>query len=240
MPDSIDYEELSDKTIKEIKQDVEDRDVDLEKLLEAEKENKDRVTLKDWINDRLEEAEEAVDEAEDAAEDAEESAADESEDAADETDDHTEDVLDEPVDSREVHVEGDGGAAHSGPLKTPKLTFLGGLVVGILLATIVTWATMGGTGVAMSPDQAITETESYLDSNPNIQGNYTIGEVDARSYGDLYVVPVTVSSPVGTQTVQVYVSKQSGLLFLSTPIDLDTDRPVGVTGQSQTGNGTSQ
>lgn len=224
LPDNIDYDELSDRTIKEIKQEVEDSNVDLEKLLEAEKENKDRVTLKDWINDRLDEAEEGADEGGD--------------DTAEET---GKEPVEEPVDTREVVVDEEPEKRMDmSPVRKPKLTFLGGLVVGILLATIVTYATMGG--AAMSPDEARSMTDQYLQSNPNIQGNYSLGEVDARQFQDLYVVPVTVSSQLGEQTVRVFVTKKSGLLFLSTPIDLETNQPVSTTGQGQTGtqNGTSQ
>lgn len=50
----VDYEELAEMTIKEIKQYVDEHDVDLEQLLSAEKENKDRKTLKSWIEDSME------------------------------------------------------------------------------------------------------------------------------------------------------------------------------------------
>ncbi|MDY6771654.1 MAG: hypothetical protein SV186_06925 [Candidatus Nanohaloarchaea archaeon] len=50
---AVDYDELVSHTIKEIKSKVEDMDVDYEKLLEAEKANKDRKTLKQWINKKL-------------------------------------------------------------------------------------------------------------------------------------------------------------------------------------------
>lgn len=223
MPDNIDYDELSDKTIKEIKQEVEDSNVDLEKLLEAEKENKDRVTLKDWINERLDGPDADADE------------------EASEGREPVEDDDAEPVDTREVVVDEEPEKRMDmSPVRKPKLTFLGGLVVGILLATIVTYATMGGAGTAMSSDQAASMTDQYLQDNPNVPGNYSIGDVDAKQYQDLYVVPVTVSSQLGEQTVQVFVSKKSGLLFLSTPIDLETNQPVGTTGQGQTQNGTAQ
>ncbi|MDY6789148.1 MAG: LAGLIDADG family homing endonuclease [Candidatus Nanohaloarchaea archaeon] len=51
---SVDYEELADNNIKDIKSRVEDSDLDLDRLLEAEKDNKDRKTLKKWIKTRLE------------------------------------------------------------------------------------------------------------------------------------------------------------------------------------------
>ncbi len=48
-----DYEEIVEGTVQEVKEKVEDTDLDLEKLLEAEKSNKDRKTLKDWIENRI-------------------------------------------------------------------------------------------------------------------------------------------------------------------------------------------
>lgn len=50
----IDYQDLSNETISEIKEKSEDLDLDYEKLLEAEKENKDRKTLKEWLNRKIE------------------------------------------------------------------------------------------------------------------------------------------------------------------------------------------
>lgn len=55
MADNIDYDDLSDKTISQIKETVEEEDVDLQKLLDTEKQNKDRKTLKSWLENRLEE-----------------------------------------------------------------------------------------------------------------------------------------------------------------------------------------
>ena len=48
-----DYEEIVDKTVEEVKEEVEEKDLDLEKLLEAETNNKDRKTLKEWIKRRM-------------------------------------------------------------------------------------------------------------------------------------------------------------------------------------------
>lgn len=50
----VDYDELVTHTIKEIKSEVKDKDVDYKKLLKAEKKNKDRKTLKSWIEDQME------------------------------------------------------------------------------------------------------------------------------------------------------------------------------------------
>ncbi len=57
MADDIDYEELADNSISDIKDEVEGRDIDFQKLLEAEKDNKDRKTLKQWLQRRVEDTE---------------------------------------------------------------------------------------------------------------------------------------------------------------------------------------
>lgn len=52
--EGVDYDALAkEHTIKELKQKVEEDDLDLRKLLKAEKANKDRKTLKSWIEDQL-------------------------------------------------------------------------------------------------------------------------------------------------------------------------------------------
>jgi DNA-directed RNA polymerase subunit A" len=54
VPEDMSPEELAALNIAEIKDYVGENDVDLETLLEAERENKDRKTLKSWIEDRME------------------------------------------------------------------------------------------------------------------------------------------------------------------------------------------
>ncbi len=50
----VDYAELVKENITDIKDAVEEQDLDPAKVLDAEKENKDRVTLKDWLESRVE------------------------------------------------------------------------------------------------------------------------------------------------------------------------------------------
>lgn len=52
--EEVDYENLTNKTIKEIKSVADDMGLDYRELLEAERENKDRKTLKQWIEGKLE------------------------------------------------------------------------------------------------------------------------------------------------------------------------------------------
>ncbi len=63
----VDYEEVVEGTIDEVKEQVQDDDLDPEKVLEAEQANKDRVTLVDWLEERIDEAEETGTDTTDAA-----------------------------------------------------------------------------------------------------------------------------------------------------------------------------
>lgn len=51
----IDYEELAENSISEIKELSEEKNINYKRLLEVEKENKDRKTLKDWLKSQIEE-----------------------------------------------------------------------------------------------------------------------------------------------------------------------------------------
>ncbi|MDY6778308.1 MAG: hypothetical protein SVU32_06570 [Candidatus Nanohaloarchaea archaeon] len=48
-----DYEEVVDGTVDEVKERVRERDLDPSKVLDAEKGNKDRKTLKEWLESRV-------------------------------------------------------------------------------------------------------------------------------------------------------------------------------------------
>ncbi|MDY6789331.1 MAG: 30S ribosomal protein S3 [Candidatus Nanohaloarchaea archaeon] len=52
----VDYQELADENIKDIKAEFSsDRDIDPERMLEAEKANKNRKTMKQWLEEKIEE-----------------------------------------------------------------------------------------------------------------------------------------------------------------------------------------
>lgn len=56
MTEQPDYEAIVDGTVDAVKAAVEEQDLDPEKLLDAEKANKDRVTLIQWLEERMEAA----------------------------------------------------------------------------------------------------------------------------------------------------------------------------------------
>ncbi|MFB6167055.1 MAG: hypothetical protein ABEJ62_02220, partial [Candidatus Nanohaloarchaea archaeon] len=55
-----DYEEIVSGTVDEVKEKVQEEDLDPEEVLEAEKQNKDRVTLVEWLEERIEDEESGV------------------------------------------------------------------------------------------------------------------------------------------------------------------------------------
>lgn len=61
--DAVDYEEIVDGRVDEVKQQVKDEDVDLERVLEAEQDGENRVTLTDWLEERIAENTDEADEA---------------------------------------------------------------------------------------------------------------------------------------------------------------------------------
>lgn len=50
--EDVDYESVVEGTVAEVKEAVKEDDLDAEKVLEAEKDNKDRKTLKEFLEDR--------------------------------------------------------------------------------------------------------------------------------------------------------------------------------------------
>lgn len=54
MGDDVNYEELVDGTVDEVKQRVQEDELDIDAVLEAERNSKDRVTLVEWLEERRE------------------------------------------------------------------------------------------------------------------------------------------------------------------------------------------
>lgn len=55
--EDVDYDDVVEGTVDEVKDDVESRDLDPKDVLEAEIENKDRKTLKEWLEHQMGSAE---------------------------------------------------------------------------------------------------------------------------------------------------------------------------------------
>lgn len=224
MPEDTDYQELSDKTISEIKDEVEENDLDLEKLLEVEKDNKDRKTLKNWLEDRMEE------------------------DSADESDDSADDS--EPEDVVSAGSEEDEGSKmphehvkdmhHEHKEKYPFM------LAGVLLGLILGVGLMYGSGGQVPTDGSGEQTPDVSDSTPSEMSGMTADAIesifsqrlpgedvqaevlstDAGAYTDTYKFEINITAGrLGTRTIDAYVTKESGLLFFQ-PIDVESQEPV--------------
>ncbi|MDY6778717.1 MAG: C2HC-type zinc finger protein [Candidatus Nanohaloarchaea archaeon] len=268
MADNIDYEELSEKTISEIKDTVDEHgDIDYERLLEAEKDNKDRKTLKEWLQKRIDqeesEGEDDTDEGEEFGcpkcdqsfdskealhEHAEEAHSEEEEEEEKEQERHncpkcgrtfaSEEALERHKDDQHAVETGSTAVTSTSIWKQPSTMFLIGLAIGLAIAAAVSFNAPGiGGGTAMTPQQAGEKTVNYIDQqlDPTNQANFSVTGVRSDAFSDLYVVNIQVDSAQGSQEVQAYVTKSSGIMFLPLqvqPIDLQKGQAISGLGNS--------
>jgi zona occludens toxin (predicted ATPase) len=225
-----DYEGLSEKTIDEIKETVKEEDLDLRKLLKAEKNNKDRKTLKEWLNKKIDDQDEWEKDKKKAKK------AEKKSKKAKEKKKRKEAKKKEKERKRK---------AGDSMWKRPKTVFLLGLVIGLALgASALYTSNMSGPGgqAAVSPQQAATQTNTYFSEQLGGTGtNISVGNVDSTTYSDLYVLTMAIQTANQSLQRDVYMSKQSGLLFVNTlvggspPVNVETGQPVGTQGQTQGG-----
>ncbi|MCJ7428762.1 MAG: hypothetical protein MUP66_00045 [Candidatus Nanohaloarchaeota archaeon QJJ-5] len=228
MVDDIDYDELSDKTISQIKETVEENDIDLEKFLEIEKQNKDRKTLKAWLEERIDEQAE------------EEPAEDESDQEKDE-----ETVADEEQSDDEITIKHDD--EQSPGIIGKLLNALGGwtipkaFVIGLLLGGLFT-AAFSGPSAAPSGETTQGETVPQSDVQEDLQpyvdqlgqqysqllgqeptiNHVSSGEADfANLYQYTYriSVPDPNSTQDMTQEFDLYASKTGSHVLQAQPLN---------------------
>lgn len=231
MSDTIDYDDLSEKTISQIKEEVEEKDIDLEKLLETEKQNKDRKTLKSWLEDRIEDTEQ-----EDTSEESEENPEEESSEEHDEDDSDSQDERVEEMDS--VTEDQPGLLSRiAGSLKgwsIPK-AFLLGLLIGGLFTAAFSGPSAGPStaeGETMSQAEVRDDLQPYVDrlssqysqilgSEPDIT-HLNSGEAE---FADLYqyTYQISVENPNSsepmTQEFELYASKTGSHVLQAQPLN---------------------
>lgn len=199
MADDIDYEELADNTISDVKDEVEGRDIDFQKLLEAEKNNKDRKTLKEWLQSRI-----------------------------DGTERYEKDEVEEGYGKEPVaeSVTEDSGSIWTRPSTNFILGILVGIAAAALVLGSGGGGTTTG---AMSADQVSQQVTDLFQQQIPAQSNasVTVSSVDSSSYSDMYVVALSVSAQGQSQELQAYVSSSSGLMFVQPPVDIETGEQVG-------------
>lgn len=207
---SEDYRELLSGKVEEVKERVEDLDdPDFEKLLKLEREDKDRKTVKEYLENLRDQAEEAAEEAVGEAED----------------------EAEEELDSEDVEVTGGKPGSVSDSLNSlSPASLLGlGLVAGIVLGAGAAQMFAGGSGGYEASPSAVKGDMQELLSGPN--RTVDVGSAD-RQHGMYYFnVSTTQQTPNGTSTSyrQFYVSSDGELLFpdlqipllgLQTPVNL--------------------
>lgn len=184
--------DLLEKTVEEIKEDCEGKDLQfLKKVLKKEEKGKNRKTLTNWLKDSIEKKME-----------------------------HTET-----------------------PQKTVKKSMWDNNYVNLLLgfilgAALVLLLLHPGDSLAYSQGYSAAEANemvvSYLEETTGQQDevNISVENVESLEYEDLHVVTLRLEDQEGYDEIKVYVSKQSGLLFMGSltgmpPIDLETKEMVG-------------
>ena len=213
MTDESDYEELVDKTISEIKEELESSDkYDLKKVLEAEKSNKDRKTLKSWLEGRIEDQEE---------------------------EEKTEEEKKEEKPGKKAEMKSVVSESeredYKSPWKKPSTNFLLGILIGVAVTALLMYSpSTGAAPDTITATDASSMASDYITDQLGSQQqiNISVVSVNDKEYGDLYVVNLEVSSAQGSQNIDVYVTKESGLMFLgplagAQPIDLSEGTPVG-------------
>ena len=229
MSDTIDYDDLSEKTISQIKEEVEEKDIDLEKLLETEKQNKDRKTLKSWLEDRIDDTEDDV--SDEHVEEPDESSSDEHEDDSEDQEERVEE-MDSVTDDQPGLV-----ARIMGSLKgwsIPKAFLLGLLIGGLFTAAF----SGPSTGPSTAEGETLTQSEVREDLQPyvdQLSSQYSqllgsepeITHVNSgqAEFADLYeyTYQISVQNPNSsqdmTQEFELYASKTGSHVLQAQPLN---------------------
>lgn len=206
--------------VSEVKDALEDLDVsDYKEILAAEKEDKNRVTIKRYIEDKLEEAGETVEEAAEAVDDIEDAA----ESVEEEMEDEMEEIEQEMVDEQDFLLG-----------FSPGKVVAGGIIFGLLVGVIAGLGASSYVGPS-SPDAATSSVASLLEASGFQSSQYTIENVEKRH--GLYYMTVQVEQQQGnnttTQSLNYYVS-QDGVLLVREQINTPFGSISGVVNIPQT------
>ncbi len=206
----VDYEELVQETIADIKERVEENDLDLEKVLEAEQANKDRTTLVSWLEERIDE--------QDAGQG----------DRSTDTAAGTASAASTSTDTASSPTEG-GALSRLSRMVTSQV-FVAGLLVGIVAASAAFYAGVGVPGGTASAASTADSVETYFADNSEgipLQG-VTVRDIQRMEGSDLYQVSMVLSAEFLNRTVEqnqtAVVTPGARYIFLNQPID--TTRPL--------------
>lgn len=195
MTDNADYEEVLSQNVSDAKKDIRDmEDPDYSELLKIENDNKDRKTIKEFLQKKADTEEVEVDEK--GVDDPEE------DDSADETEE-SEDLVEEIEEQTAPGLLGG---------YTRQSVLAGGLVFGILLGLVVG---MGFSSMSSGNPQVAEDTVSELLTASGFEGDMEFTEATEKN--GMYYVSVNMTATGANQTQEssrsFYVSKDGELLF---------------------------
>lgn len=184
-----DFDDILEGTVDEAKDAISDLDApDYEGLLEAEEGGKDRKTIKEFLESKIDSAEE------------------EAEEAVEEVDEETEEIVEE------IEEETEGGLLGSFS-KTSVLA--GGLILGIVLGFAAAGMTSTA-GAAEADPSLVQDNVETIAGSGNFNGTIEVSEPEVRH--SMYFMNVTMSQEQGNETIdqtqKVYVSLDGRKLFL--------------------------
>ena len=202
MADDQDYEKLLDQNVGEVKSSVRDlEDPDYEQLLQLEKDGKDRKTVKESLEDRLDDEEET-------------------QDSVEEVDEETEEIVEE------IEEETSDGLLGSFSKNT---VLASGVVLGVLIGLVAGYGALGASSdMASQGEVESTVTELFTALGPDAS-QFEIADYTQQNGMHYVTLNITQQTQNGTQTNSrsYYVSPDSDLLFpelrsalVQTPINI--------------------
>jgi hypothetical protein len=204
MAEDIDYEEVLDGTVDEVKEAIDDLDdADYEELLDTEENGDDRKTVKDYIESSMDS--EGEDKSGETTEESSESEEEDEAKAVEETSESEEEIVED------IEEETQGGFLGS---FSREAVMAGGLAVGVLIGIVASSYIPGGgavlpdSGDSADPVTVKEDVRVILTGGQPVNGTVDISD-PVRRHG-MYFLNASVTRNMGnettTQTQGVYVT----------------------------------
>lgn len=222
MADDQDYEELLTQNVGEVKSSIRDlEDADFRQLLQLEREGKDRKTVKEFLEDRLDT--EDVDE-----------------DNVEEVEDETEEIVEE------IEEETSAGLLGSFSRNT---VLVSGVVLGVLIGLVAAYGVLGSSSPGMVSQDTVESSVSDLFTASGVDASqFEVAEYTQQNGMHYVTLNITQQTQNQTQTSSrsYFVSPDGELLFpelqsqlVQTPIDIEqTIQQLEAQQEQATGNTT--
>lgn len=223
MADDQDYEELLSQNVGEVKSSIRDLDEpDYRQLLQLEREGKDRKTVKEFLENRLDE---------------------------DTEDEEIEDTVDDEAEEIVEDIEEDTSEGLLGSFSRSTV-LASGVILGVLIGLIAAYGALGSTSSDMVSQEQVESsvTELFTASGTNAS-QFEVVDYTTQEGMHYMTVNITQQTQNGTQTQSqsYFVSPGGNLLFpelqsalVQTPIDIDQTIQQIEAQQNQTSGNTTQ